>query len=52
MSQHNSFKAGGGSALKKRNVLKRFERVDTLKRRGEWKAGDRVLGLKKTKPDE
>ena len=52
MSQHNSFKAGGGSAQKKRNVLKRFERVETLKRRGQWKNGDRVVGLKKTKPDE
>lgn len=52
MSQHNSFKAGGGSASRKKNVLKRFERVALLKRRGEWKEGDRVIGLKKTKPEE
>ena len=32
-------------------VLKRFERVDLLKKRGQWKAGDRVQGLRKTKPD-
>ena len=36
----------------KRNVLKRFERVDLLKKRGEFKDGDRVVGLKKTKPEE
>ena len=33
------------------NVLKRFERVDLLVKRGEWKQGDRGLGLKKTKPE-
>ena len=34
----------------KRNVLKRFERVEILKKRGQWKEGDRVQGLRKTKP--
>lgn len=34
----------------KRSVLKRFERVEILKKRGDWKEGDRVTGLKKTKP--
>lgn len=52
MSQHNSFKAGGGNVFKKRNVLKRFERVTLMKKRGEWKDGERVVGLKKTKPAE
>jgi small basic protein (TIGR04137 family) len=33
-------------------VLKRFERVALLKERGEWKEGDRVVGLRKTKPSE
>jgi len=50
MSQHRSLRAAatlGG----KRNVLKRFERVETLKKRGQWKAGDRITGLRKTKPD-
>ena len=44
MSQHRSLRAAstlGG----KRNVLKRFERVALLKKRGQWKDGDRVIGL-------
>ena len=52
MSQHPSFSKGGASALKKRSVLKRFERVELLRKRGEWNEGDRVIGLKKTKPEE
>lgn len=52
MSQHNSFKKGSASALKKRNVLKRFERVELLAKRGQWSDGDRVVGLRKTKPAE
>jgi small basic protein (TIGR04137 family) len=52
MSQHPSFKAGTGSGKKRRNVLKRFERVALLSKRGQWKEGDRVSGLVKTKPDE
>lgn len=50
MSQHRSLRAAstlGG----KRNVLKRFERVELLKKRGQWKDGDRVTGLRKTKAD-
>ncbi len=31
--------------------MKRFERVEVLKRRGQWKAGDRITGLRKTKAD-
>jgi small basic protein (TIGR04137 family) len=50
MSQHNSLKATGGLVVK-RNVLKRFERVDLLRKRGQWKEGARVMGLRKTKPD-
>lgn len=52
MSQHNSFKAGTASARKIRNVLKRFERIDVMRKRGEWKAGDRVTGIRKTLPEE
>lgn len=52
MSQHNSFKPDGGAGSKNRTVLKRFERVELLKKRGEWKDGERVIGLKKTKPEE
>lgn len=51
MSQHPSLKASGGGLVAKRNVLKRFERVALLKKRGQWKAGDRVQGLRKTKAD-
>lgn len=49
MSRHASFgKAGKGA--KKRNVLKRFERVDALKKLGRWDAdkAKRVTGLPKT----
>jgi small basic protein (TIGR04137 family) len=48
MSQHSSLR-GSGALGAKRNVLKRFERVAVLKKRGEWKDGDRITGLKKTK---
>jgi small basic protein (TIGR04137 family) len=47
---HKSLQGASGIVIK-RNVLKRFERVDLLKKRGQWKAGDRVQGLRKTKPD-
>lgn len=50
MSQHKSLQGTSGIVIK-RNVLKRFERVDLLKKRGQWKTGDRVQGLRKTKPD-
>lgn len=49
MSQHPSLKPSGGGLVSKRNVLKRFERVAILKKRGQWKEGDRVQGLRKTK---
>ncbi len=51
MSQHNSFSASSGGGKKNRTVLKRFERVDLLRKRGEWKDGDPVVGLKKTKSE-
>jgi len=50
MSQHSSLKKSS-SVGAKRNVLKRFERVKTLQRRGEWKDGTSPIGLPKTKPD-
>lgn len=50
MSQHKSLQGSSGIVVK-RNVLKRFERVATLKKRGQWKEGDRIMGLRKTKPD-
>jgi small basic protein (TIGR04137 family) len=49
MSQHSSFRQGSGASRKKRNVLKRFERVDLLRQRGQWKEGRRVTNLPKTR---
>jgi len=48
MSQHPSLRVGG-KIRQKRNVLKRFERIDILKEDGRYKEGDKVLGLPKTK---
>lgn len=48
VSQHSSLKSASRIAVK-RNVLKRFERIDLMKKRGRWKEGDRGLGLPKTK---
>jgi small basic protein (TIGR04137 family) len=50
MSQHSSLRAAS-RIVAKRNVLKRFERVDLLRARGKWKPGDRATGLPKTKPE-
>jgi small basic protein (TIGR04137 family) len=50
MSQHRSLK-GASTITAKRNVLKRFERVELLKKRGQFKEGMKVIGLPKTKPD-
>ncbi|MDR1255508.1 MAG: small basic protein [Puniceicoccales bacterium] len=51
MTQHPSF-TRGGAATNKRSVLKRYERVDLLKKRGQWGASSLVLGMPKTKPEE
>ncbi|MFA6917162.1 MAG: small basic protein [Parachlamydiales bacterium] len=50
MSRHPSF-GKASKSVKKRNVLKRFERVDALKKLGHWdeKTQKRVTGLPKTK---
>lgn len=49
MSRHSSYGKSSKSA-KKRNVLKRFERVDVLRELGRWKDGvnKRVTNLPKT----
>jgi len=49
MSQHPSYGKSVGTG-KKRNVLKRFERVDVLRKLGRWKDGEnkKVTGLPKT----
>jgi small basic protein (TIGR04137 family) len=51
MSQHPSLK-GKGAIQAKRSVLKRFERVELLKKRGQFKDGQRVIGLPKTRPED
>ncbi len=50
MSQHPSLK-GVSTISAKRNVLKRFERIELLKKRGQYKQGDRAIGLRKTTPE-
>ena len=47
MSQHASLKSNKIQA--RRNVLKRFERLEVLKKQGKWKTGQRIFGLPKTK---
>ena len=51
MSMHRSLKSASKIAAR-RNVLKRFERVNLLKKNGRWSEGDRAYGLPKTKPEE
>lgn len=51
MSRHPSLKSAS-KITAKRNVLKRFERIDILREKGKWKDGDRATGLPKTKPKE
>jgi small basic protein (TIGR04137 family) len=51
MSQHPSLKLSGGSVGAKRSVLKRFERVKLMKKRGQWKDGQSAIGLPKTLPE-
>ncbi len=51
MSQHSSLKSASKIASK-RNVLKRYERINILQAQGKWKAGNRGLGLPKTKAGE
>lgn len=52
MSMHPSFKIGGSGIQMKRNVLKRYERIDILKKQKKWKDGDSTLGLPKTKYEQ
>jgi small basic protein (TIGR04137 family) len=50
VSRHPSF--GKGSKIKQeRNVMKRYERIDALKKKGKWKEGSSVFKLPKTKAE-
>ncbi|MEM7386554.1 MAG: small basic protein [Verrucomicrobiota bacterium] len=51
MSQHRSLKRSGAVGAK-RSVLKRFERIDLMKKRDVWKEGKSPIGLPKTKPED
>lgn len=51
MSLHRSFK-GSNKIRQKRNVLKRYERIDHLKEEGKFKDGEKIWGLPKTKVRE
>lgn len=48
MSQHASF-GSGGARKKIRSVLKRFEKVEHLQKKGLWTEEHGVLGLPKVK---
>ena len=48
MSVHPSLKTKGATA-EKRNVMKRFERIDALKVERRYAEGKKVWGLPKTK---
>lgn len=50
MSMHRSYGKGSKNAVK-RSVMKRYERIDELRRLGKWKDGEckRVTNLPKTR---
>ncbi|MBU6181110.1 MAG: small basic protein [Verrucomicrobia bacterium] len=50
MSQHSSLKKSSNVGTK-RSVLKRFERVKLMQKRGVWPEGRSPLGLPKTTPE-
>lgn len=50
MSQHASLKKSSTVGAK-RSVLKRFERVKLLQKRGQWTEGRTPMGLPKTAPE-
>ncbi|MBR5622856.1 MAG: small basic protein [Opitutales bacterium] len=51
MSQHASFKSAAAGSTN-RTVLKRFERIDLLKKRGQWsETRTRLTNLPKTRPE-
>ncbi len=50
MSQHSSLKKSSNVGTK-RSVLKRFERVKLMQKRGTWPEGRSPMGLPKTTPE-
>ena len=51
MSVHPSLKTKG-AVSERRNVLKRFERIEQLKKEVRFQDGDKAWGLPKTKPQD
>ena len=51
MGLHKSLK-GSTKIHNRRNVLKRYERIDKLIEKGKWKLGDKAVGLPKIRVDE
>ena len=51
MSIHASLRSLGGKTGTKRNVLKRFERLQQLLTKGQWTEDRSAFGLPKTKPE-
>ncbi|MFZ5806206.1 MAG: small basic protein [Verrucomicrobiota bacterium] len=51
MSQHRSLR-GSGTIKAKKSVLPRSERIKLMKKRGQWKAGQKPWNLPKTKAEE
>ncbi len=51
MSVHRSLKRAGQMKAK-RNVLKRFERIEVLRQQDRYEEGQKVWGLPKTKVKE
>ena len=47
MSRHQSY-GKDNKGNQKRNVLKRFERIEVLKKTGKWKHQKKATGLPKT----
>ena len=50
MSIHSSLRSNDKIAVK-RSVLKRYERIEVLKKQGKFKDGQRAWGLPKTKSE-
>ena len=51
MSVHPSLKTKG-AVSERRNVLKRFERIEQLKKEGRFQDGDTAWGLPTTTPQD
>ena len=52
MSRHPSFKPSWWTNKKEKCIEEVRERVELLRKRGQWKEGDRVVSLVKTKPED